>query len=159
MDKGRKEWKGVPDFRSENGWFTSTWGRTEQACQANSGSVTQKQWDTGATSYLPHSIQIRLRQHAKISFLKQVSLNFLGRKGGRVKSSFWGVILNKQLKIKSSFRVTEFWFPLLSGGCVPQDQCCQFFLLPQDSDIVWYDIVFISNFDFSCKFFCIHFDF
>ena len=35
------------------------------------------------TSCLPYLIQVRLKRNPKISFLKQVSLNLLGKKGGR----------------------------------------------------------------------------
>lgn len=42
-----KRWAwGILDFRSKDGWFTSSWGRVEHTWQENSFWATQKQWDT-----------------------------------------------------------------------------------------------------------------
>lgn len=93
--------------------------------QKHSCKATQKPWDTEGiqltgsrlmSSCLPHLIQVRLRQHSRIAFRKQVSLSeSLAQERRKAKGSFLVLFLNKQLEInipKSSFRVVKFGFPL-----------------------------------------------
>lgn len=92
-EKGGEE---VLDFKSKNGRFTgieeeqNTYGRKILAWQPRNNGTRGIQL-TGAclkSSYLPYLIQIRLKQHSKISFLKLISLpESLGQERGEGKGS------------------------------------------------------------------------
>lgn len=120
LDKGVKEGGQGLGVRSENGPLTGRWeewnaphGRQILAGQHRNNEARGIK-PTGPflkPSYLPYLIQIRLRGHPKISFLKQgfLCLNLLGRKGGKVKSSSWVFCFSRNSLKSTSQKAASGW--------------------------------------------------
>lgn len=95
--------------RSENGWFTGSWGRVQRTEQANSCWTAQKQWDTMdiylmgpclKPSYFPYLIQSRLS--ILTFFVKKIFLSkSLGRKRGESHSFFLSLVFFLTNSLKS----------------------------------------------------------